>query len=1287
MPGFRFLYVTFMFPVLFSACEFAYAQEVEGGEKVARKIKPSKGFKAFLLDKKLKGQGDARQGADAIFVPDLKGLKSAGEGLAQEVWDRIEGIPFIFLDDSGDKPQASSKVRILTANGQLHFRFDCKEPDLKHLVYSSTGRDASSLWRDDTVEIFLRPKGRRTPHGCHFILNAAGALYDALGKGVVSWDPAVSRRASIKKNGWSVELSVPLRELVGEGEAEGTVSVAWPANVIRVRQGREGAFAEETGWRATGTQGGNVPERFGLLYFEILEKSKGKVLRDSKTTTRTAKARNLPATLKEPEALLRYLRGKYMCPAMAAGVPATVPELNGDLSDEAWKEAQTVRLIPLEEGIHPAELEGTEACVLIKNATLYLGIRSFERDVNSIVAEKRKGGREIWKDDSVEIFMAPGRKESSDYRQVIVNAVGSVYTGRGKRPGTLPGLVAKAKVGKKEWCVEVQIPLSGFGFKKGEVPALWGLNIIRNRAVRSGEPAQASGWSPPLAWTVHRPARFGSLWVPSGDSLPDFEDAAEINKWIKKGARQHQKNNGKLPEVVGRSNWEVFTAEGRETMKIRTMVQRHMQRILTEQYASRDKEWAQIKSWDDWLALKKKIRAHFLRSLGGFPQKKNPLNARVSTVFENDELLVERLVYESYPRFYVTANLVTPKKRNGKKVPAVIRLIGHSTRGRLGGPLRFCEDLARKGYAALTLDCLGQGERCYVNNGYGSRTPTSNHYFQGAACTLTGSNLAGYMINDVIRGLDYLATREEIDLKRVVVTGSSGGGTMSSYVAALEDRLFGAAPVSAVGSYRGGGGNYDSEQVLFGTSRDYLDAEGRSAMVAPKPLRIISEYGTEERKQKNIEAFEVSRKIFNLKKAGVKLEYIPTEFPHGYGKGHQQHFFDWVLKNMPPNPDVHIAKKPADYAIKDCYATKTWRSFYSRDLADRETVFSLNYKRISLELGFGKDVSSRKQAGEQAKALDKKLRELLVLKEKTFRAQKIESRGVETVEGLKVENLVLETEPQVFVPAKLFLAAPKGKNVKGGKGASVVWLLGRGKRSLIKGRWNEIRKMVEAGVSVLVPDLRACGESAVSADESFLGAETSLNGFGYRIAVPLIGMRVRDALCCVAYLRTRSDVDPKRIGLIGDSLSPYNPAHIRQPRLLIDPGLEPLYRAESLGPAVALLAYALDPQVRCCATRGALASYASVCEQPYFYHPLAAFVPGVLKHFDVADICAAAAPRPLLLAGSVNGRNQRLAAGDAESFRRTSSTYKLWKSAKALQVLPEGTAKDVVAFTLKKLAD
>ena len=84
---------------------------------------------------------------------------------------------------------------------------------------------------------------------------------------------------------------------------------------------------------------------------------------------------------------------------------------------------------------------------------------------------------------------------------------------------------------------------------------------------------------------------------------------------------------------------------------------------------------------------------------------------------------------------------------------------------------------------------------------------------------------------------------------------------------------------------------------------------------------------------------------------------------------------------------------------------------------------------------------------------------------------------------------------------------------------------------------------------------------------------------------------------------------------------------------------------------------------------GGLGSYASICQKPYFYHPLAVFVPGILRIGDIADLCAMSAPRPLLMAEVVNVGNQMMdQTGEIrDTFAHAARTYGVMGDESALR--------------------
>jgi hypothetical protein len=104
------------------------------------------------------------------------------------------------------------------------------------------------------------------------------------------------------------------------------------------------------------------------------------------------------------------------------------------------------------------------------------------------------------------------------------------------------------------------------------------------------------------------------------------------------------------------------------------------------------------------------VREKIARCFGPFPEK-TPPNAKITGKVERDAYTIEKVIFESRPQFYVTANLYLPKGVNGPR-PGVVAVCGHSTNGKAEPAYQsFCQGLVRMGYVVLIIDPIGQGER------------------------------------------------------------------------------------------------------------------------------------------------------------------------------------------------------------------------------------------------------------------------------------------------------------------------------------------------------------------------------------------------------------------------------------------------------------------------------------------------------------------------------------------------------------------------------------------------
>ena len=215
------------------------------------------------------------------------------------------------------------------------------------------------------------------------------------------------------------------------------------------------------------------------------------------------------------------------------------------------------------------------------------------------------------------------------------------------------------------------------------------------------------------------------------------------------------------------------------------------------------------------------VRKELLDDLGGLPDYHGPLNPKITGEIRTDSYTIEKVIYESLPGFYITANLYRPNLPG--RYPAVLLQSGHTQEGKPENQ-RIAANLAMKGFVVLCFDPIGQGERVQTYSRQldaplaGWSVP--EHILMGAQSQLIGQGLARYFIWDAMRSLDYLASRPEVDASRIGAAGCSGGGALTTFIGALDPRIKVVIPACYPSSF----------QLLFPTSGPHAE------MVFPRLL-------------------------------------------------------------------------------------------------------------------------------------------------------------------------------------------------------------------------------------------------------------------------------------------------------------------------------------------------------------------------------------------------------------------------------------------------------------------
>jgi cephalosporin-C deacetylase-like acetyl esterase len=296
---------------------------------------------------------------------------------------------------------------------------------------------------------------------------------------------------------------------------------------------------------------------------------------------------------------------------------------------------------------------------------------------------------------------------------------------------------------------------------------------------------------------------------------------------------------------------------------------------------------------------KTEVRARILQLLGGLPNYQGPLNPKVTRVIERDGYVIENLIFESLPDYYVTANLYRPKSAG--RHPAVLFSLGHWDGGKTAAQL-IGANLALKGFVALAYDPVGQGER---QQAYDARLghsliggPTDQHFLNGAQAILLGQSVARYFIWDGMRAIDYLVGRPEVDPERIGASGCSGGGTQATYIAALDPRVKAAAPACYMNSFRTlyQGSIGDSEQSLPGFLSAGLDQADYVELFAPKPWLMLS---TEEdffTPAGARQVYDEAKHWYELYGAADHVKWFVGPGEHGTPRPVREAMYEWMIR-------------------------------------------------------------------------------------------------------------------------------------------------------------------------------------------------------------------------------------------------------------------------------------------------------------------------------------------------------------------------------------------------------
>lgn len=626
--------------------------------------------------------------------------------------------------------------------------------------------------------------------------------------------------------------------------------------------------------------------------------------------------------------------------------------------------------------------------------------------------------------------------------------------------------------------------------------------------------------------------------------------------------------------------------------------------------------------------------------IGGKPEKTD-LNVRNTGELKQPGYRIEKLIYESRPGLFISANLYIPASGRSP-FPAVLFQCGHYWPGKAYPSYqRCCQGLAQLGFVVLAFDPMGQGERISYLDETGTRSRLkevdTEHTVPGMQYLLVGDSATKFQLWDAIRSLDLLLSRPEVDAGRVASVGHSGGATLTMLLAAADSRLAAAAVCMgnleniAAEPFLSPGATDDAEQNLIGGGPLGLDRWDLLYPLAPKPLLVWPsdrDYFATYSPNYIHNAWEEHQKlqrVYQVMGHPDRLGWADTPLPHALAYPDRLLVYNWFSRWLQDN-GTPIHEEPA---VKPADADRLWAT------SSGSVVRSLHSKTpFSLLQAMG-------QEGGRGS-----LQQLLGIELPTGTSAATIA-NVQTAH-LKIEAIEVRSAPEVTLPG--FVLCGNKTPVK----APVLLALDDRAADRL---WFQVEAddvlAEDCPVIVCAADLRGIGAlvpqfSPGAADyEAGHQQEDNYAISSLYFGRPLAGQRVRDILSLVDALAGLATTAGRRV-------------HVAASGVLAFP---------------ALLAAALEPRIAGLYLSGGLAAFRLVKEAEVPLEPLANYVPGWLNHTDIPQVVASLGPRKVVWAGPVDAGGAALDPAVARELFRDS----VESGALSLRPMAEWSAEALLA--------
>ncbi len=554
-----------------------------------------------------------------------------------------------------------------------------------------------------------------------------------------------------------------------------------------------------------------------------------------------------------------------------------------------------------------------------------------------------------------------------------------------------------------------------------------------------------------------------------------------------------------------------------------SMLIHHLTKQAMDHYEIRDREIEKLKTKSEWLTRQESVKDKLMELVGPFPEK-TPLNPQITGTIKKEGYRIDKIVYEAMPEYFVTGCLYVPDGIKGK-APAILNVIGHNQeafRAPLYQVINY--NLVKKGMIVFAIDPPGQGEHVqyfdpkinFSSIGYS----VIEHSYSGNQCFLSGSSAARYFIWEGMRAIDYLLTRMDVDPERIGVTGFSGGGTITSYISAFDDRVKVSIPCSWATLNRRlleTKGSQDGESIFLHGVAKGITFEDLLEVRAPKPTLMTftsrDEYlclqGAREAYKEAINTY----KSFGLKD---NLEMVEDDSKHWMTPKIRLAIYAFFMKhfNIQGDPSEEEAEILTPEELRVTPTGQILTSFGG------DFIFDVNQKET--EKLIENLEKSRKDIEKHLSRVNIKAKKISGFIDPTGTEGEAFINGRYQRNGYSVGKYAIIGEGDYAIPILLFVPND-GKKTH----PALIYLHPQGKVTEAK-PGGEIEELVRKGYVVAAADIIGVGETKNTAVR-----DPSSGYSAVIIARSVIGIQAGDILRVAAYLKSCDDVDAHKIAAIG----------------------------------------------------------------------------------------------------------------------------------------------------------